>query len=134
MKKNCTQQLVIFSFPVFTLLFIHCHKAGSGGQAEVAVYVKHHSKLIPGATVYVKYNAKDFPGTDLSKYDQAATCGTLGEAQGHTHIKNLKYGYYYFYSEGYDSSIMQKVTGGIPFHIKYSQRKEETELDVPVTE
>lgn len=122
---------IIFSF---LLVVFGCHKAGLGGNAEISVHVKHHDKLIPGALVYVKYNEKEFPGTDVAKYDASFECGTVDESKGHTHIKNLKHGYYYFYSVGFDSSISEKVSGGVPFEIKKSERNSEIELDIPVTE
>jgi hypothetical protein len=134
MKKVCLGPCAFLICLMFVFVVSNCKKAGSGGKAEVAVFVKHHERLIPAAMVYVKYNAKEFPGADVSKYDLSAVCGNIGEARGHTHIKDLRYGYYYFYSVGYDSAISQTVTGGIALHIKYSERKKEIDLDVPVTE
>jgi len=105
-----------------------------GGDAGISVYVRHHEVAIPGATVYVKYNEKEFPGTDVTKYNLSVVCGDSGHSSGHTHIRNLKQGYYYFYSVGFDSSLMQAVSGGISLHIKHSERKKEAELNIPVTE
>lgn len=111
-----------------------CKKAGSGGDASVALFVKHHGNLIPAAKVYVKYNSKEFPGSDVTKYDLSVVCGSSGHSAGHAHLKNLRWGDYYFYSEGFDSTISQKVTGGIALQIRRSERKKEITLDIPVTE
>jgi hypothetical protein len=129
-----TQLVVFTSLLLLLTCFFSCRKAGTGGKAEVAVFVKHHGNLIPRATVYVKFNEKEFPGTDVSKYNISKICGTIGGSKGHTHLDGLKQGYYYFYSLGYDSAISQSVSGGISLHIKYKQRKENITLDIPVTE
>lgn len=58
-----------------------------------------------------------------------------GEAnEEHVHIENLRYGHYFVYAVGYDSSIAQTVTGGIALKIKWKERKQELDLKVPVTE
>lgn len=129
-----TRLAVFTSLSLILACFFSCKKAGTGGKAEVAVFVKHHGNLIPGAAVYVAFNEKEFPGTDISKYDLSKICGMKGESKGHTHFDGLKQGYYYFYSSGYDSSISQTVNGGIALHVKYKQRKERISLEIPVTE
>lgn len=116
------------------VIFITCRKAGTGGDAEVSVQVQHHESAIPGATVYVKYNAREFPGKDVSGYDASSVCGTSGHSRGHTHLHNLRPGYYYFYATGFDSAVSQTVTGGRSLLIKRSQRKETIDLKIPVTE
>jgi len=126
-------EILIFSLIVLFLI-AGCKKAGSGGRAELSVYVKHHEALIPGATVYLKYNAKEYPGAGPENYDLSAETGVVGHSSGHTHFKNLKPGFYYLYSVGYDSSIVQTVSGGVGIQIKYKSRKSETEVTVPVTE
>lgn len=102
--------------------------------ADVSVYVKHHGLLIPGAKVYVKHNAAEFPGTDGSLYNDSATCGTHGHAIGHAHFTGLATGNHYFYSTGYDSTIMDEVIGGIGLNVPASDKKQELTLDIPVTE
>jgi hypothetical protein len=125
---------ISFLFLLILNCVVSCNKAGTGGDAEVSATIMHHERAIPGATLYVKFNAKDFPGEDVSKYDIVQVTGTAGHSIGHTHVKDLKQGYYFFYGVGYDSSIQQTVTGGVGIHIKYSQRKKEIDLTVPVTE
>lgn len=109
-----------------------CKKNGTGGESEIAVWVKHHSNLIPGATVYIKYGAKEFPGADVSKYDESKVTGTTGHSNGHTHFEGLLKGNYYLYAVGYDSTISQTVTGGL--YVKIKKNHEHIETDIPVTE
>ena len=111
-----------------------CKKKKEYVPATVAVYVKHHGALIPAAKVYVKYDAKEFPGTEASNYNDSAVCGVEGHGIGHTHFKDLAAGDYYFYSTGYDSTIMDEVIGGIGLTVGESEEKQELTLDIPVTE
>lgn len=110
--------------------FIACKKNGTGGQVTVAAITKHHDRHIPFSTVYIKYGAKDFPGADVSKYDASQQT----DKEGHTHFENLRYGNYYFYGIGYDSVAQATVKGGVALKIKWKERKEEIELNVPITE
>ena len=121
-------------FLVIIFSFTSCVKEGTGGNAKIALWVKHHDKLIPGATVYIKYSAKEFPGDDVSLYDDSEVCGTTGEEEAHTHFHDLNRGDYYLYAVGYDSAIAQTVKGGIPVEIKKADEDGETDVDVPVTE
>lgn len=115
---------------ILTFSFVSCKKEGPGGESEIAIWVKHHDQLIPGATVYIKYGTDEFPGEDLTVYDDSEVCGTEGESEGHTHFHDLNRGDYYLYAVGYDSSISHTVKGGIP--VKLSS--DEKEVEVPVTE
>lgn len=125
--------IISFLVLVGISVLISCEKGeGPGGKVEMAIFVKHHAELIPGAVVYIKYGAKEQPGTDPSDYDDSAVCGTDGHHKGHTHFENLQKGDYYIYSVGYDSTINEVVRGGIPFEIKV--KTGEVTVDVPVTE
>ena len=112
------------------LCFLSCKKNGTGGQADISASVIHHIKPIPYATIYIKYGAKDFPGTNPSNYNNAVKT----DAGGHADISGLRYGDYYLYGVGYDSSIMMPVTGGDHLQIKWSDRKKTIPFTVPVTE
>lgn len=107
-----------------------CKKNGTGGEATVAAITRHHDRPIPFSTVYIKYGAKEFPGSDVSKYDASQTT----DKEGHTHFEGLRYGDYYFYGVGYDSLAQAPVEGGVGLRIKRKERKQEFELNVPVTE
>ncbi|MBX7109073.1 MAG: hypothetical protein K1X61_10540 [Chitinophagales bacterium] len=114
------------------LFFSSCSKEGLGGEATIAAFPKHHEKPIPNTTIYIKYGAKDFPGTDVSVYDDAKIAEAEAGEDPHAHFENLKKGDYYLYGVGFDSSINQVVTGGIPVEIK--EKSGETDIVVPVTE
>lgn len=120
------------SLAVLTIaILFSCKKGNTGGNATIAAHIKHHSTPIKGATVYVKFDADELPSNPTSDYDLKIE----GEAnEDHIHIEDLRYGKYYLYATGYDSSISAPVTGGIPIKIKWSERKDELDIDVPVTE
>ncbi|HET6245125.1 MAG: hypothetical protein H0V01_14105 [Bacteroidetes bacterium] len=119
---------------LFLMIFIFssCKKAGIGGNVELAVNVKHHNTLIPNAVVYIKYGAREFPGTESKNYDNSAICGDQDHLTGHTHFSNLKKGYYYLYSVGWDSTINMTVAGGVPVQIK--DKAGEMIIEIPVSE
>lgn len=106
-----------------------CTKEGTGGKASVSGTVAHHGKAIPNAVVYIKYGAKELPGTSADAFDDHATASTPGALYS---FEGLKKGYYYLYSVGYDSTIAEVVTGGIPIVI--SDKHAALEKDIPVTE
>ncbi len=108
-----------------------CKKNGTGGDARIHGHVAHHVVKIPNAIVYIKYNATEFPGADVSKYN-ASTQASSGD--GHYSFDGLRAGEYYIYGVGYDSAISAPVFGGIGVEIKYSERKETIEVNVPVVE
>ena len=131
MKKISNSEFLIF---VFSVLLYSCAKEGKGGKVEVDVIVRHHEKLIPAALVYIKYGATEFPGKDVSKYDDNKSTGTAGEEIGRTHFSELKWGDYFFYAAGYDSSLKGYVSGGTPLKIKWKERKQAITLNLPVKE
>ena len=128
------KNLLLVFLAITLVVSSSCVKEGSGGNAKIAIWVKHHDKLIPAATVYIKYGTNDFPGDEVSLYDDAEVCGTTGEDEGHTHFHDLNRGNYYLYAVGYDSASAQTVKGGIPLTIKKADQDGETDVDVPVTE
>lgn len=121
------------TFTILTLavfVFASCKKNGTGGKATVAAITKHHDRKIPFSTVYIKYGAKEFPGSDIGKYDASQKT----DKEGHTHFEGLLQGNYYFYGVGYDSVAKAPVKGGVGLEIKRRERKQEFELNVPITE
>jgi hypothetical protein len=123
---------IVFLIAIITgLTLTSCKKNNTGGQCEVAAFPQHHGKSIYGATMYVKFGAKDLPSNPTTNYDLKI----VGEPEEeHVHIKNLRYGHYFLYAVGWDSTISQQVTGGIALKIKWSERKKEVDVNVPVTE
>lgn len=113
------------------LVLFSCKKEGTGGHATIAASPKHHEKSIKGAIVYVKFGAKELPGKTPSDYDLTIK----GEPnEDHIHIEGLMWGDYYLYAVGYDSTLAQTVSGGIPVTIKRSEKKSELSIVIPVTE
>ncbi len=115
---------------------LSCKKAGTGGNSTLVVYLKHHSLVIPNHigspdTVFLKFNAKDLPGTTAADFD---TYFVGEDGEDHVHCEELKPGNYYLYGAGFDTTISQRVTGGIPITIKHSDKDSEIDIDLPVTE
>lgn len=121
----------ILSAVLVIAIISSCKKNGTGGDATIEGHVKHHELHIPGAMVYIKYDAKEFPGADVSQYD-ANVQASMGD--GHYKFEGMRMGNYYVYGVGYDSSITSSVYGGTPVKIKYSERKEIIDIDIPVVE
>jgi|SRR3990172_2348187 len=113
------------------LLAFSCRKGDVGGDATIVASIKHHATPIKGATVFVKFDTDEYPSNPTTDYDLKIV-GASNES--HVHIEGLRYGKYYLYAEGFDSTDMVAVEGGLPFKIKWRQRKKEIDIDVPVTE
>jgi hypothetical protein len=130
---------IILSLGVMALAvtgFSSCKKAGRGGDATLVVAPKHHGTPITSTALYrdsvfVKFNAEDLPSDPTNNYD-ALFVGEPGET--HVNCPGLKAGKYYIYATGRESSSGERVTGGVSVKIKYKERKDEIEVDVPVTE
>ncbi len=112
------------------LFFTSCKKNGTGGKADISATVTHHDHNIPFSTIHIKYGAKDFPGTNLGVYDNHIQTDANGKAD----LSHLRYGDYYLYGTGYDSTILAPISGGDHLQIKWSQRKKTIAFTVPVTE
>ena len=113
------------------ITILSCKKSSTGGDATIVAFQAHHGKAVKGATVYVKFKAADLPSDPTNNYDLKI----VGEPnEDHVHIEGLRYGTYYLYAVGYDSMITQTVKGGISAKIKWSERKQEIDINIPVTE
>jgi hypothetical protein len=111
-----------------------CVYAGTGGNLTIVAKPQHHGMPIVSKvgwvdSAYVKFNTQDSPGSSPGAYDLALP-GEVGE--DHVHIENMKPGKYYIYMTGYDSTILQRVAGGIPVIV--TQTSGEVDVAVPVTE
>lgn len=114
-------------FSALCVFNFSCVKEGPGGKGGIKGMVRHHSKPIPGAVVYIKYGAKESPGTNVTRYDASVNA----DGNANYQFADLKKGDYYLLGIGFDSSIVQVVTGGIPVTIG---KNEIAQTDVPVTE
>lgn len=119
------------SIILLSILITACKKNGTGGSATLVAFPQHHGKEIKGATVYVKFKSKELPSDPTSNYDLKI----VGEEnEEHVHIEGMLPGDYYLYAVGYDSTISQTVKGGLPVAIKRSEKDEEKDIYIPVTE
>jgi hypothetical protein len=126
-------KILLLVFSIF--IIVSCQKAGTGGKASLAIDVKHHGKVIGGATVYIKYNSND-AASSIAEYDATFTAKSSGEKKGHAHIYDLKAGKYYLYATGIDTinGIPTPVKGGVPVTIKGSEKTSEIAVLIPVVE
>ena len=116
--------------------FSSCKKAGQGGDATLAIQLKHHGVVIPNQTnykdsVFIKFNTDELPDNPTTNYDLLVV-GTGTE--DHVHVEGLKTGKYYVFCTGWDTAINQRVLGGQAIKIKYKERKEEIVTDIAVVE
>lgn len=114
-----------------TIVSASCKKNGTGGQANIVAFPKHHDKPIKGATLFIKFGTKAQPSDPQNDYDLKID-GLSRE--DHVHANGMLYGTYYLYAVGFDSSIMMPVKGGIAVKVRRSERTKEVDVDVPVTE
>ncbi len=111
-----------------------CQYAGLGGNTTIVAFPKHHGAPILSHTAYldsafVKFNVTESPGSHANNYDKIFV-GEDGE--DHVHLEGLKPGKYYIMMSGWDTTINQRVSGGIPYTL--TQTSGEVDLTVPVTE
>lgn len=109
--------------------------SGLGGNLTIVAKPQHHGDPILNKdaypdTAYIKFNTLDFPGTNPSSYDTFFAGETTGE--DHVHIEGIKPGKMYIYMAGWDTTINQRVVGGVPVNTKQSIG--ELIVVVPVTE
>lgn len=137
MSKYFLSAILLFALVSFT----SCKEkndceAGLGGSVTLLVYPKHHSKTILSQanypdTVFIKYNTQESPGNSAGAYD---TYFVGEEGEDHIHCAGLKCGDYYLYTVGYDTSIAQRVYGGLPYTIDESASGEKVINPFPVAE
>jgi hypothetical protein len=111
-----------------------CVYAGTGGNTTIVALPQHHGTAIIGKigyvdSAFVKFNTQESPGNNAAAYD-LVIAGEEGE--NHVHIEGMKPGKYYIMMTGFDSTITQRVAGGIPYTL--TQESGEVDVVVPVTE
>jgi len=126
MEINTMKKIIVLSCAIFLLL--SCKKNQIDGDATVEGIVKHHSKIIPYASIFIKYNAIDLPSTDTLAYDAKVRADKDGY-----YTFNAYKGKYFVYAFGYDYAIPA------PFHVVGGQgvklrSKEKVTLNLFVTE
>lgn len=111
-----------------------CMYGGSGGSTTLVLFPQHHGAPIFSSAAYpdsafIKFNTQTLPGSDPSDYDLVLS-GEDGE--NHVHAHDLKQGKYFIFMTGWDTTINERVSGGIPVIV--TQESGEVDIDVPVTE
>ncbi len=119
------KKIIILSCTIF---IVSCTKNKLDGDATVEGTVKHHSKIIPNASVFIKFNAIDLPSTDTLEYDAKVRA----DKDGYYKFTAYK-GKYFVYAFGYDYAIPA------PYHVVGGQgvklrSKEKVTLNLFVTE
>jgi hypothetical protein len=127
---------VLSAIAIVSLFFAGCAKEGLDGDATLVVKPQHHGAAILSTmaypdSVFIKFGVKDIPSDPTHDYD-AVLAGEAGE--DHIHVEHIKWGSYSVYCTGWDTTINQRVTGGLVTKIKRGDRKDEIDLEVPVTE
>lgn len=110
-----------------SLFWSGCVEEGPGGTARIDGVTAHHELPIPDSKVYIQYGSLLSPGTDPSLYDDSTTSNSSAEFA----FSGLQKGDYYVYGIGFDSTIGESVSAGIPVTLKSGTA---AEVIVPVTE
>lgn len=121
------KKLILICSAIF---LINCKKGDINGKAKIAAFVYHHGIPINLPKFYIKFDAKELPSDPINNYDLKIE----GKHENHAHIEELRYGDYYIYATGFDSTIMLPVSGGIPVKIAWQDRKNEIEVNIQVVE
>ena len=133
-EKGCTDKLSISYDEDAEKDDGSCEYGGLGGSVTIVASPEHHGTPIVSSSTYpdtamVKFNAIEFPGFSPSNYDLILV-GDPGE--DHIHIGGLKKGKYYIFMTGFDTTINERVLGGIPYELYSSSGT--VDLTIPVTE
>jgi len=133
-KKGCTDPISVNYDPDAEKDDGTCEYAGSGGDVTLSLFPQHHGVAIVSSgthpdSAFIKFNATNSPGTAGNLYD-IVLAGDSGEE--HVHVHNLKRGKYFIFMTGFDTTINQRVTGGIPYTI--TQTSGDIDINIPVTE
>ena len=108
--------------------------AGNEGDITLHLQPEHHGVPITGLPSYrdsafIKYNADEFPGDDPAAYDLVLVAEP---GSNEVVVHNLSCGTYFVFMTGFDTSINQRVKGGIPLFVQWGEK--ELTHKIPVTE
>lgn len=127
-----------------SLFFASCKKdvdlpietciAGTGGEVSLILKPEHHGDPIPSVpgypdTAMIKFNTSEYPGDNPALYDLVVV-GTVGD--DFVKVDNLLCGKYFVYMTGKDTSLDDRVRGGIPITI--SETSGTLTYRIPITE
>lgn len=132
-------KFILLATLYFSTVLFACKKeekcsAGKGGNLTISAFPQHHGRAIHNLpnyldTIYVKYNTQESAGLSLANYDTYFV-GQSGE--DHVQMEGLKCGDYYFLGAGFDTTINQRVVGGMPFST--DKKDGGIDLNIAVTE
>ena len=134
-KKGCTDQNSISYDSEAEENDGSCKYAGTGGNVRLIIKPQHHGTPILNRTTYpdtayLKFNVQESPGVNAYAYDLVVAGIHIGE--DNVEIEGLKPGKYYILATGFDTTINERVLGGIPFII--TAEAGEVIVNVPVVE
>ncbi len=110
----------------FIAIFISCCKkpnAGLGGSSSLKITAAHHGTTIDSFVVKVKFNAQDAPSNNVYDIEDSTSSITV-PIKNQVVFSGLKTGEYYLFCKGWDASIAQYVSGGMPFTISKNSTTE----------
>lgn len=104
------------------------------GDVRVVLFPEHHEEPIPGIlnypdSAFIKFNTNEYPGEAAELYDLVIV-GEIGDE--FVVVDSLGCGQYFIYMTGFDTSIAERVKGGIPYFIE--ENTGNIEIKIPVTE
>lgn len=125
--------LTVLSLAALSVTWTCCNRSdapadggGKGGTAILKVFPQHHGNAIDSGKVYIKYNVQDAP----TSYDDSVAC-IIENGKAVAIFTQLKKGNYYLLGNGWDSTILERVKGGLPYTI---QQETTLEMILPVSE
>lgn len=134
-KKGCTDINSISYDNEAEVVDGSCKVAGAGGNVTLVARPQHHGTPILNTasypdTAYLKFNTQDSPGYNPSSFDLVVPGIHIGE--DHVEVEGLRPGKYFIMMTGFDTTINERVIGGIPLII--TAEFGEVVLNVPVVE
>jgi len=108
--------------------------AGTGGEVMLVLQPEHHGVAIPSIpgypdSAFIKFNVNEFPGDNPDLYDLVVTGN---EGDNYVVVTGLKCGSYYIYMTGKDTSLDERVRGGIPY--SFEETSGVKVIKIPITE
>lgn len=109
--KAQTKYFLLFATILIFIFGCKKKELSNGGtiQSKIKLYVQinHHWWAVPGCRVFLAPAVDAFPGTDTTKYPFKTTSLNDGQAV----FENIFYQHYWIYATGFDSQVMQPITG-----------------------
>jgi hypothetical protein len=128
MKKTI---LFLSAITLASIALDSCKKGDTGGNAAIVIFpIDPWGFPNKGATVYVKFDTQSVPSDPASNYD-LKIAGDVN--QDYVRIEGLRYGKYYLYVAGFDTICGCEFEGGLPLKIKWSERKNDIDVNIQLS-